>query len=379
MSVTVVVPTYNRAHLLPQTLDSLQAQTLTPAEVIVVDDGSSDNTAAIVESYPGVRYLRQDNGGKSSALNMALGEVSSKYVWFFDDDDIASSDALERLVEALEQHPECGYSFGTFVYHGSQGLELGPQIAESWSPPHATSAPFVALLEGCYLSGATVMARTACYRAVGGFDTRFRRSQDYHMALALGRRWQGVRVQGGPIFHYRQHSGVRGGPGHEVAASMVWRNHHEHDAVILRELYRELPLQSYLPGDRPAQSHVRQALLQRLSVLTIHRVYPEVLEELDTLADTQSEGPYSPDEWAILERMIDLTNGLATGDKSLARALDDLADAPPVRQLRNALLAILARRIMRGWRTPRSTARLAWRTTWLLPGGLRVADLKGRL
>lgn len=379
VSVTVVVPTYNRAHLLPQTLDSLRAQTLAPTEIIVVDDGSTDDTASVVGRYQGMTYLRQENGGKSTALNLALRFIASEYVWFFDDDDIAAPDALERLVKALTLHPECGYSFGTFVYHDSEGLELGPAVGESWRPPHAASAPFVALLEGCYLGGATVMARTVCYREVGGFDPRFRRSQDYHMALALARRWQGVRVEGGPIYHYRQHSGVRGGPRHEVAASHVWQNHHEHDAVIIRELYRELPLQSYLPNGRSVESHRRQALLQRLSVLTIHRVYPEVLEEISTLADTPDAGRYSADEHDILQRMVDLTNGLATGDKRFVHALNDLAGSPAIRRLRNELLTILARRVKDGWRSPRPTARLVWRATWLVPGGLRVADLKGRL
>lgn len=379
VSVTVVVPTYNRAHLLSQTLDSLRAQTLAPTEIIVVDDGSTDNTAEVVERYPELTYLRQENGGKSSALNLALRHVASEYVWFFDDDDIASPDALERLVNTLEHHPECGYSFGTFVYHDSEGLELGPAVGESWHPPHAASAPFVALLEGCYLSGATVMARTACYRALGGFDPRFRRSQDYHMALSLARHWQGVRVQGGPIFHVRRHSGVRGGPRHEVAASEVWRNHYEHDSVIIRELYGELSLQSYLPNDRSLDAHRRQALLQRLSVLTIHRVYPEVLEEIATLADNPDAGRYSADEHDILQRMVDLTNGLATGDKRFVHALNDLAGSPAIGRLRNELLTILARRVKDGWRSPRPTARLVWRATWLVPGGLRVADLKGRL
>lgn len=379
VSVSVVVPTYNRAHLLPATLDSLQHQTMMPTEVIVVDDGSTDATAAVVRRFPGVTYLRQENGGKSSALNFALGRISTDYLWVFDDDDVAALDAVERLVKALEQNPECAYAYGTFVSHRSEGLELGPEVTESWIPPLAATAPFVALLEGCYLSGATLMARTECYRAVGGYDVRFRRSQDYHMALALAGRWRGVRVEGGPIYHYRRHSGIRGGPRHEVAVSDVGRNHHEHDAVIFRELYRDLPLQSYLPSDRPVETHQRQAIMQRMSVLTIHRVYPEALVELSALAACEDEGPYSPDERAVLERMVELTNGLATGDQQFARALNELAAAPPIQQLRNSLIAILTRRMISGWRSPSSTARLAWRTSWLLPGGLRVADLKKRI
>ena len=198
------------------------------------------------------------------------------------------------------------------------------------------------------------------------------------MALEIARRWPGVSVAGGPTFHVRRHSGVRGGPDHEVTTSEVWRNHHDYDTIIFRELYRELPLDAYLPDGHGLAASERTALLERLSVLTIHRVYPEVLQELAVLAETPTQGAYSPEERAILERMVGLTNGLATGDKRFAQAMSEWGGSQPIRQLRTALLTILARRVVNAWRSPGAAARLAWRSSWLLPGGARLATRRER-
>ncbi|NLE79193.1 MAG: hypothetical protein GX610_06340 [Rhodococcus sp.] len=119
-------------------------------------------------------------------------------------------------------------------------------------------------------------------------------------------------------------------------------------------------------------------MLQRLSILLIHRVYPEVLSELQVLAGLSDLGKYTDAERAVLERMIELTNGLATGDKQFAHAVRAIDDSPEVRRLRHTLLALLARRAAAGWRNPQRAARLLWRSSWLMPGGLELAEWKAR-
>ena len=109
--VSVLIPTYNRAEYLAECLDSILEQTLRPYEVIVVDDGSSDATRQVLNNYEsGIKIIKSPNRGKPAALNLGLAAATGKYVWVFDDDDVALLDALERFVAPLEAHPEYGFS-----------------------------------------------------------------------------------------------------------------------------------------------------------------------------------------------------------------------------------------------------------------------------
>lgn len=110
--VSVVVPTYNRAHLLPDAIDSVLRQKWPDVEVVVVDDGSSDNTADIVaalaRSDSRVRYLAQENRGVSSARNKALANCRGSMIAFLDSDDVWHSSKLEIQVGILQSLPRVG-------------------------------------------------------------------------------------------------------------------------------------------------------------------------------------------------------------------------------------------------------------------------------
>ena len=86
-TVSVIVPTFNRARYLPECLESLLAQTFPPTQIVVVNDGSTDDTASAVKPYlDRIEYIEKENGGKSSALNLVLPNIRNDYVWIFDDD-----------------------------------------------------------------------------------------------------------------------------------------------------------------------------------------------------------------------------------------------------------------------------------------------------
>ena len=111
--VSVIVPTYNRAHLIVSTLDSVFQQTYRPIEVIVADDGSGDGTVDVVQNWAdkkraidtafSVRYLRQDNAGPSAARNLGLRECSGEFIQFLDADDIIHQNKLAMQVSAIRQ------------------------------------------------------------------------------------------------------------------------------------------------------------------------------------------------------------------------------------------------------------------------------------
>ena len=122
--VSVIIPTYNRCAWLPMAVDSVLAQTYPHIEVIVVDDGSRDGTAAVVAQYgERVTYLRQANQGVAVARNTGFRASCGEYVSFLDDDDFILPDKIERQVQVLDSEPEiglvhCGY------YHADENGEL---------------------------------------------------------------------------------------------------------------------------------------------------------------------------------------------------------------------------------------------------------------
>ena len=106
-SVSVIVPTYNRWHVLPRALDSIFAQTHPPKQVIVVDDGSTDGTFQhVTETYPQVIGLQQSNQGVSAARNLGLSKASGTWIALLDSDDAWKPEKLESQLSALEREPD---------------------------------------------------------------------------------------------------------------------------------------------------------------------------------------------------------------------------------------------------------------------------------
>lgn len=109
--ISVLIPTYNSAAFLGQALESVFAQTYTDYEVIVVDDGSEDDTAAVAAAYPSVRYIRKEHSGISATRNLAIAEARGEIIAFLDADDLWTPDKLEKQVAYLDAHPDCQLVF----------------------------------------------------------------------------------------------------------------------------------------------------------------------------------------------------------------------------------------------------------------------------
>jgi len=108
--VSIIIPAYNRAHIVRQTVDSVLAQTYAHFEAIIVDDGSTDNTREVLASYtdPRVRYFYKHNGGLSSARNFGLSVANGEYIAFLDSDDVWHPWKLAAQVEIFRRHPSVG-------------------------------------------------------------------------------------------------------------------------------------------------------------------------------------------------------------------------------------------------------------------------------
>jgi glycosyltransferase involved in cell wall biosynthesis len=194
-AVSVLVPSYNRAGRLAATLESIFAQSVPVAEVLVIDDGSQDETPELVEQLrvskaawkDRLRYLRQENQGKSVALNHGLRYARGDWIAFNDSDDVWFPDKLEWQFRALERFPDCGACFtettlGEFrercpEYRREAGDEIGRIDEPCWLFAEAE-------WPGIYMQ--TIVVRADVMKAVGTFDPRYRVSQDVDFLFRLG-------------------------------------------------------------------------------------------------------------------------------------------------------------------------------------------------
>jgi hypothetical protein len=221
MKVSVLIPTYNRSRYLEATLQSVFRQKLPAHEVIVIDDGSRDDTQALCARHAGrIAYLHQENAGKAAALNRGLAVASGDVVYVLDDDDLALPSALQAHAEALTACPEAGFSYGRLLY----GLDDGTGAMRVVRRPKMARAPadrfFLQQLISNDVLHPCLAVRRRCFETTGGFDESYVRCQDYEFSLRLARRFPGVAVDR-PVFVHRIHAGARNAGGVAMGRSAV--------------------------------------------------------------------------------------------------------------------------------------------------------------
>jgi len=163
--ISVVIPTYNRADLLRETVESVLAQTYAPVEVIVVDDGSTDGTAALMQGYTDrVVYIRQENRGGTAARNTGTRAAKGTYLNWLDHDDLMLPTKLERQVEVLETRPEVG-----LVHCGYYRIDKDGNVLD-----RITGLPEGdvrrRLVCGCFIWSGAPLVRRECIERMGLFD-----------------------------------------------------------------------------------------------------------------------------------------------------------------------------------------------------------------
>lgn len=212
--VSVIIPTSNRAGLLRETLDSVMAQTHPQMEAVVVDDGSTDDTAAVVDGYvkrfgpERVRYFRQEPSGGQRARNLGMGQARGEYVNFLDDDDLLSADKLSaQMGVARQTGADVVYGRSVdFLAEGGGRTLLQTRNAAPF--PAAPGGHFESWLRGWrwYLMSAIVRAEFLC--GVGTWDERLCRYQDLeYIARLLGRSPRMAHSAEGTMFR-RLHTGA---------------------------------------------------------------------------------------------------------------------------------------------------------------------------
>jgi len=184
--VTVVIPAYNYAHFLRDALDSALAQDHPRVEIIVVDDGSSDNTREVVVAYGDrVRYIHQANAGLSAARNTGIAAARHEWIALLDADDMFMSEMLKRLAETVTALPP---EFGLIACDCTRMTEDKQPIEKKRLMDDVTREIFTEdiLLCNQFVADAVLFRRDIALK-IGGFDTSLRSSEDRDMWIRMSR------------------------------------------------------------------------------------------------------------------------------------------------------------------------------------------------
>jgi len=246
-AVSVIIPTYNRKSWLAQALNSVLRQTLPAAEIIVIDDGSTDGTGKwIGETFPGIIYHWQPQQGPAAARNRGAQLASADWLAFLDSDDRWLPQKLEKQRDFLSAHPdyEC-------VYTDEIWIRSGRRVNQAKRHRKYGGRIYLHCLPLCVISPSSILMARRLWDALGGFDPNLPACEDYDLWLRLAARF--------PVGYLDEPLIIKYG-GHADQLSRQWG----------LDRYRVMALQKMLrSGDLPARwfEATRQNLLQRCEIL----------------------------------------------------------------------------------------------------------------
>jgi glycosyltransferase involved in cell wall biosynthesis len=206
--VSIIIPTYNCGDYLGRAIDSVCAQTYKDYEILVVDDGSTDNTKDVAMQYGRkVAYHYQQNRGVSAARNHAISEASGELFAYLDADDMWYPEKLERQVAFLDAHQECGMVHSEISVINEQDEILHVRFNQETKRPVPQGYCMLALLRRSHIQTLTVVERRKCFDSVGGFDERLPIVQDYLHWIMIAAEGYGIGYLAEPLGKYRWRAG----------------------------------------------------------------------------------------------------------------------------------------------------------------------------
>ena len=213
--VTAAIATYNRAAYLIEAVESALAQESVDVEVIVVDDGSTDETARVLEPYlDRIDYVRQANAGRAAARNVAIQRARGTYVAFLDSDDIWLPDKLERQVQFMDAHPAVGLSHGNSVMMDEQGQTLTEETEVQrrlFEELHRRPPTYAVYACRCLCLTSATIVRREVFDRVGVYDDSAAlvghsvTGEDLDLYLRIALDYEIAFLHGPPLMRYRLH------------------------------------------------------------------------------------------------------------------------------------------------------------------------------
>jgi len=179
--VSVIIPSFRQAHYLGDAIESALAQTHSHVEIVVVDDGSPDNTGEVAARYPGVRCVRQANAGVSEARNLGIRVSNGAFLVFLDADDRLLPNAVQTGLQCFAEHPEVAFVSGLFRSIGADGGLLYERLGH-----HVPADHYAEMLRRNYIATpCAVMFRRSVFESMDAFLPSFSVCADYELYLRV--------------------------------------------------------------------------------------------------------------------------------------------------------------------------------------------------
>ena len=211
MNISVVIPTFNRKHLLKRAIESVEGQTRKPLEIIAVDDGSMDGTKEwLLDSYPSIKYIHQSNSGVSTARNRGIKASKGSWIAFLDSDDEWMPEKLEHQEKLVMKNPGARFCHTNEIWirNGVRGNQMKKHQKYGGDI-------FDRCLDMCRVSPSSVLIKKEVFESVGLFDESLRVCEDYDLWLRITSRFSVLFLDRPLIIKYGGHSDqlskVRGG------------------------------------------------------------------------------------------------------------------------------------------------------------------------
>jgi glycosyltransferase involved in cell wall biosynthesis len=266
--VTAVIATYNYGRFVTEAIDSVLAQTYPEVEIVVVDDGSTDDTQERLAAYAGrIRSIYQANQSVAAARNTGIQAARGRLIAFLDADDLWHPQKLELQVRYLARHPEVGL---VAVDRLGEGMTQWPVLDGDRPRPRPISLE--ELIIQPYFAPSGVLVRKECFTRVGSFDTSLRNAEDYDMWIRIAASYPIVKLEV-PLWWYRVHGANKSYvPARQEAAGL---------RVLAKTFAKSGPLSKRFLLKRKAYSYAAYAAAQNFS--TIGAELPALLRILRSL------------------------------------------------------------------------------------------------
>ena len=202
-TISVVIPAYNAARTILETVVSVQKQTFSDFELIVINDGSTDRTLELLNTIQDhrLKVFSYENGGLPVARNRGISHATGEFITFIDADDLWTPDKLELQLEALQKHPEAGVAYSWTLSMDEKGEKFYPGISVSCEGDVYRQL----LVSNFIASGSNAMLRRQAIESAGEFDPTLKSAEDWDYWLRVAPHWSFVVVPKPQIF-YRQSS-----------------------------------------------------------------------------------------------------------------------------------------------------------------------------
>ena len=199
--LTIIIPTFNRCLLLNRALESVYKQSYSNYEIIVVDDGSTDGTAKMVQqNYPKVKYCFQENNGVSSSRNKGLSLATGKWIAFLDSDDEWLPQKLENQFDELKAQPDC------MICHTEEiWVRNGIRVNQMKKHRKAGGWIFPQCLPMCAMSPSSILIHRSVFEDIGGFDVSLPACEDYDLWLRITAKYPVLYIEEPQIIKYGGH------------------------------------------------------------------------------------------------------------------------------------------------------------------------------